>query len=37
MVLIGGVARAVDLNMVPEAISKKLEPMQAVDLIVIHV
>ena len=27
MVLIGGVAHAVDLNMVPEAISKKLEPM----------
>ena len=27
MVLIGGVACAVDLNMVPEAISKKLEPM----------
>ena len=27
MALIGGVARAFDLNMVPEAVSKKLEPM----------
>ena len=27
MVLIGGVARAFHLNMVPEAVSKKLEPM----------
>ena len=27
MLLIGGVARAFDLNMVPEAVSRKLEPM----------
>ena len=27
MVLIGGVAHTVDLNMIPEAVSKKLEPM----------
>ena len=29
VVLIGGVARAFNLNMVPEAVSKKLEPMIA--------
>ena len=28
MVLIGGVAHALNLNMVPEAISKKLKPKQ---------
>ena len=27
MVLIGGVARTFDLNMVPEAVNEKLEPM----------
>ena len=27
MVLIGGVVRAFDMNMVPEAVSRKLEPM----------
>ena len=30
VVLIGGVTRAVDFNMVPETISKKLEPMQQI-------
>ena len=30
MVLIGGVARIFDLNMVPEAVSKVLEPMNGV-------
>ena len=34
MVLIGGVACKVDLNMVPEAISKMLEPMLFSGLIV---
>ena len=39
MVLIGGVARAFDQNMVSEAVSRKLEPMakvQAFTQVVLH-
>ena len=32
MVLIGGVAHAFDLNIVPEAVSKQLEPMSVLRI-----